>query len=83
MACRLVKASHSQPQLPEDYSNEKFAGKEAHYTTTLHKVEDKELPELDDAFADAGQQGEYQTMEDHDVKQSATILLENKQRAYP
>src|SRR5438876_11050267 len=34
--------------LPADYTNEKLAGKEANYTVTLHKVEVKEVPELDD-----------------------------------
>ncbi|MGZ3610557.1 MAG: trigger factor [Ktedonobacteraceae bacterium] len=66
--------------LPEDYSNEKLAGKEAHYTTTLHTVEFKELSELDDAFAMQVSNDEYQTMEDL-RKAVSDNLLENKQRA--
>ena len=66
--------------LPEDYSNEKLAGKEAHYSTTLHKVEFKELPELDDEFAMQVSNDEYQTMEDL-RKAVSDNLLENKQRA--
>jgi trigger factor len=66
--------------IPEDYSNEKLAGKEAQYTTTLHKVEFKELPELDDEFAIQASNDEYQTMEDL-RKAVSDNLLENKQRA--
>lgn len=66
--------------IPEDYSNEKLAGKEAQYSTTLHKVEYKELPELDDAFAIQASNDEYQTMEDL-RKAISDNLLENKQRA--
>jgi trigger factor len=65
--------------IPEDYSNEKIAGKEAQYSTTLHKVEFKELPELDDAFAIQASNDEYQTMEDL-RKAVSDNLLENKQR---
>ncbi len=65
--------------IPEDYSNEKLAGKEAQYSTTLHKVEFKELPELDDAFAIQASNDEYQTMEDL-RKAVGDNLLENKQR---
>ena len=66
--------------IPADYSNEKLAGKEAQYTTTLHKVEFKELPELDDEFAIQASNDEYQTMEDL-RKAVSDNLLENKQRA--
>jgi trigger factor len=65
--------------IAEDYSNEKLAGKEAQYTTTLHKVEFKELPELDDALAAQVSNDEYQTLEDL-RKAVSDNLLENKQR---
>ncbi len=65
--------------IPEDYSNEKLAGKEAQYSTTLHKVEFKELPELNDEFAIQASNDEYQTMEDL-RKAVGDNLLENKQR---
>jgi trigger factor len=65
--------------IPEDYSNEKLAGKEAQYTTTLHKVEFKELPELDDALAAQISKDEYQSLEDL-RKAVGDNLLENKQR---
>jgi trigger factor len=54
-------------------------GKEAQYTTTLYKVEFKELPELDDAFAIQASNDEYQTLEDL-RKAVGDNLLENKQR---
>jgi len=63
--------------LPADYSNEKLAGKEAQYEVTLHKVEAKELPELDDAFAQ--QVDSYETLEDL-RKAISDQILENKKR---
>lgn len=36
---------------PEDYNAEELAGKAAVFTCTVHKVEAKELPELNDDFA--------------------------------
>jgi trigger factor len=63
--------------LPADYTNEKLAGKEAQYEVTLHKVEAKELPELDDAFAQ--QVNGYETVEDL-RKAISDQILENKKR---
>jgi trigger factor len=65
--------------IPSDYSNEKLAGKEAHYAVTLHKVEFKELPELDDEFARQVSNDESQTLEDL-RKAVSDNLLESKQR---
>ena len=63
--------------LPADYINEKLAGKEAQYEVRLHKVEAKELPELDDAFAQ--QVDSYETLEDL-RKAISDQILENKKR---
>lgn len=65
--------------IPEDYSNEKLAGKNATYEVALHKVEVKETPELDDAFAIQASNDEYQTIEDM-RKGISDRLLENKKR---
>jgi trigger factor len=65
--------------IPGDYSNEKLAGKEAQYAVTLHKVEFKELPELDDALAAQVSNDEYQTLEDL-RRAISDNLLESKQR---
>jgi trigger factor len=64
--------------LPADYGNEKLAGKEANYSVTLYKVESKELPELDDAFA--AQVSNFETLEEL-RKAISDSLLERKQRA--
>jgi len=37
--------------LPADYSNKELAGKEGQYAVTVHKVEAKEVPEIDDQLA--------------------------------
>ena len=36
---------------PEDYQAEEFAGKDAVFKVTIHEIKHKELPELDDDFA--------------------------------
>lgn len=65
--------------IPEDYTNEKLAGKAANYEVTLHKIEFKEIPELDDAFAIQASNDEYQTLEDM-RKAISDQLLDNKKR---
>jgi trigger factor len=66
--------------IPADYSNEKLAGQDANYEITLHKVEVKELPELDDAFAEKVSDGQYQTMEDLSKAISDNIVESKKRR---
>jgi trigger factor len=65
--------------IPEDYANEKLAGKTSNYTVTLHKVEFKEVPELDDAFAIQASNEEYQSLEDM-RKAISDQLLDSKKR---
>jgi trigger factor len=65
--------------IPEDYTNEKLAGKQADYEITLHKIEEKHLPEIDDAFAEKVSDGQYENMEDLNKALSDNIL-ENKKR---
>jgi trigger factor len=65
--------------IPEDYANEKLAGKTSNYEVTLHKVEFKEMPELDDAFAIQASNDEYQTIEDM-RKGVSDQLLDAKKR---
>lgn len=66
--------------IPEDYTNTKLAGKPADYTITLHKVEEKHLPELDDAFAIKASDEQYQTLEDLSKGISDNILEKKKRR---
>lgn len=65
--------------IPQDYTNEKLAGKSADYEVTLHKIEIKTVPELDDAFASQASDDEYQTLEDM-RKAVSDQLLEGKKR---
>jgi trigger factor len=65
--------------IPADYNNEKLAGKQATYLVTLHKVEEKQLPELDDAFASAASKGQYGSLEDL-RKAISDEILETKKR---
>lgn len=50
--------------IPEDYSNEKMAGKEANYEITIHSVEMKQLPEIDDEFAKKVSDDQYDNVDD-------------------
>lgn len=65
--------------IPADYANEKIAGKEANFEVTVHKLEAKEVPELDDALAPVVSNGQYETLEDL-RKAVSDSLLENKKR---
>ena len=65
--------------IPEDYNNEKLAGKEASYEVTLHKIEVKQLPELDDAFASSI--SSYPSLEDLRKAISDEIEEDKKRRA--
>src|SRR5690606_20160279 len=40
-------------QFPKDYSRESLAGKKAEFEITVHRVEEKVLPEVDEEFAKA------------------------------
>ena len=66
--------------IPADYANEKIAGKEANFDVTVHKVEARDLPELDDALAPVVSNGQYETLEDL-RKAISDSLLENKKRS--
>jgi len=63
-----------------DYANSKLAGKQADYTVTLHKVEEKQVPELDDAFAEKTSNGEQKSLEDLRKAISDSILADKKRR---
>lgn len=66
--------------IPEDYTNEKLAGKPASYEVTLHKIEIKQQPELDDAFASQTSSGEQQTLEDLRKAISDQLLADKKRK---
>jgi trigger factor len=65
--------------IPADYANEKLAGKEALYEITLHKVEAKHVPEVDDALAMEVSEGDITSVEDL-RKAISDELLANKKR---
>ncbi len=49
-----------QVTFPEDYGNEELAGQAAVFTITLNELKEKELPELDDDFAE--EVSEFETL---------------------
>jgi trigger factor len=66
--------------IPADYSNEKLAGKEANYAVTVHSVETKGLPEINDEFAKKASDDQYDNVEDL-RKAVGDSILERKQRS--
>ncbi|OAB61495.1 trigger factor [Leptolyngbya valderiana BDU 20041] len=55
---------------PEDYPNEDLAGEQARFTVTVKDIKEKELPELDDDFA--------QTLSDYDTMQELRESIEKQ-----
>lgn len=56
----LGETKEIQVQFPEDYGNEEIAGRAAKFTITLNELKEKELPELDDDFAE--EMSEFETL---------------------
>lgn len=65
-------------KFPEGYPEEKLAGHDAEFAVTLHKIEEKELPELNDEFASSV--SEFETLDDlkADIKAKLEKNLEIK-----
>lgn len=65
-------------KFPEGYPEEKLAGRDAEFAVTLHKIEEKELPELNDEFASSV--SEFETLDDlkADIKAKLEKNLELK-----
>lgn len=64
--------------LPDGYRNKDAAGKEAVFQITLNELKKKELPELDDEFAQ--QFGDYATMDDLRAKMTEYLETQEKER---
>lgn len=74
---QLIGAQTEQPldvnvTFPEDYQADNLAGKEAVFKCTVHKIEAKELPELDDDFAQ--DVSEFDTLDEYkaDIRKTLT-----------
>ncbi|MDO4491970.1 MAG: trigger factor [Lachnospiraceae bacterium] len=63
---------------PEDYNAEELKGKAAVFTCTVHKIEEKELPELNDDFAQ--DVSEFDTLDEYKADIQKT-LAERKAEA--
>ncbi|WP_129044861.1 trigger factor [Companilactobacillus metriopterae] len=65
---------------PEEYQAEELAGKDAVFSTTVHEVKTKELPELDDDFA-KDVDDSVETLDELKKKIHADIKEEKRQTA--
>jgi trigger factor len=73
-------------KFPDPYTNQDLAGKDAVFTVTLHELKEKELPELNDDFAQ--EVGDYETLaelrsslEERFQKEAEEKTKENQQQA--
>ena len=80
LGMRAGEAKSFTTTIPADYANEKLAGKEGQYEITLHKVEAKFVPELDDDLAIAVSEGEVSNVEDLRKAISDELLAQKKRR---
>jgi trigger factor len=64
--------------LPEDYRNKDAAGKEGLFRVTVKEIKRKELPELDDDFAQ--QFGEYETLDQLRAKMAEYLEKQEAER---
>jgi trigger factor len=64
--------------LPDDYRNKDAAGKEAVFKVTVKEIKRKELPELDDEFAQ--QFGEYETLDQLRAKMAEYLEKQETER---
>ena len=64
---------------PEDYHAKDLAGKEAVFTCTIHKIQQKELPALDDEFAQ--DVSEFDTLDEYKKSVRNTISARKQQAA--
>jgi len=66
--CGLTVGSEKRIKLsfPENYHNDQLSGKDVEFDVTLKEIKVKEIPELDDAFAQ--EFGEFQTVAELKVK---------------
>ncbi len=66
-------------KFPEDYRASELAGKEAVFACTIHKVQRKELPELDDEFAQ--EVSEFDTLEEYKADIVKTLKADKEKEA--
>ena len=64
---------------PEDYQAEELAGKAAVFKCTIHKIEAKELPALDDDFAK--DVSEFDTLDEYKADIKAKLLKDKEDEA--
>ncbi|MEO0803155.1 MAG: trigger factor [Cyanobacteria bacterium J06642_2] len=82
----LDETREIEAEFPEDYANAEIAGQKATFTVTLKELKEKELPELDDAFASEISEfdtlGELeQALRDRDEQEALQACETNREEA--
>jgi trigger factor len=80
LGMRAGETKEFSTTIPTDYLNDKLAGQQANYVVIVHSVEQKLVPELDDAFAAKVSDGECETVEALSKALSDNILADKKRR---
>ncbi len=76
---RAGESKDVEAQFPADYSNADLAGKKAVFSVSVHDVKERELPEIDDAFAQRFREGA--TVDDLHADIRARLEANAKSRA--
>ena len=81
IGAEIDKETEVKVTFPEEYQAKELAGKEAVFKCTVHEIKAKELPELDDDFAQDA--SEFDTLAEYkeDIKKNLTEKKEKEARA--
>jgi hypothetical protein len=65
-------------RFPDEYHNKDLAGKDAEFLVTIHSIKKKELPEIDDEFAQ--DVSDFESLEEYkaDIRKTMTEYLEKQ-----
>lgn len=79
MGTKINKPTEIKVTFPVDYNHAPLAGKEALFKITVHAVEEGQLPELDDAFAEQFgiEKGGVKALK-KDIKENMTRMLDRQ-----
>lgn len=76
---RAEESAEIHVTFPDNYSNEALRGKDATFQCQIHKVEQKELPDLDDEFA--MDVSEFDTLEEYKEDIKKNLMSDKKETA--
>lgn len=79
VGAELNKEVEINVTFPEDYHSEELKGKDATFKVTVKKIEEKQLPEIDDEFA--SEVSEFDTLDEYKADLKATLKVKKEKAA--